>query len=75
LWGSIGAAGRVKLGGLHTLTGRTNLVSIAIVSLLVLVIVVIVAIPIMIRVFGEAARRNPNEEEDETSGRDPNHDS
>jgi hypothetical protein len=45
-------------------------VSIAIVSLLVLVIVVIVAIPILMRVVGEAARRNPNRpegEEDETS--------
>jgi len=41
-------------------------VSIAIVSLLVLVIVVIIAVPIFIRVVGEAARRNP-EEEDETS--------
>jgi flagellar basal body-associated protein FliL len=46
-------------------------VSIAIVSLLVLVVVVIIAIPIMIRVFGEAARRDPNEEENETSERDP----
>jgi hypothetical protein len=69
------SARRVKLGRLYTLTGRRNLVSIAIVSLLVLVIVVVIAIPIMIRVFGEAARRNPNEEEDETSERDPNHDS
>jgi hypothetical protein len=44
-------------------------VSIAIVSLLVLVIVAIIAVPILIRVFGEAARRNPNRpegEEDET---------
>ena len=44
--------------------------SIAIVSLLVLVIVAIVAIPILIRVVGEAARRNPNRPEgegDETS--------
>ena len=49
--------------------------SIAIVSLLVLVIVVIIAIPILIRVVGEAARRNPNEKEDETSERDANHDS
>jgi hypothetical protein len=29
------------------------------------VIVVIVAIPILIRVFGEAAHRNPNRHEDE----------
>ena len=74
MWGSIESAGRVKSGGLYTLTGRKNLVSIAIVSLLVLVIVAIVAIPILIRVVGEAARRNPNEGEDETSERDPNHD-
>jgi hypothetical protein len=46
--------------------------SIAIASLLVLVIVVIIAIPILIRVFGEAARRNPNRPEgDETSEEDP----
>jgi hypothetical protein len=74
LWGSIEVVGRVKPGGLHTLTGRKYLVSIAIVSLLVLVIVVIIAIPILIRVFGEAARRNPNRPEgegDETSEEDP----
>ena len=41
--------------------------SIAIVSLLVLVIVAIVAIPILIRVVGEAARREPDEGEDENS--------
>jgi len=49
-------------------------VSIAIVSLLVLVIVAIIAIPILIRVLGEAASRNPNrpdDEGDETSERDP----
>jgi flagellar basal body-associated protein FliL len=51
-----------------------NLVSIAIVSLLVLVVVVIIAVPILIRVFGEAARRNPNEEEDESIERDSNYD-
>ncbi|HJQ27738.1 MAG TPA: hypothetical protein VJ827_00225 [Rubrobacter sp.] len=34
--------------------------SIAIVALIVLVIVAIVAIPILIRVLGEAASRNPN---------------
>ncbi len=39
--------------------------SIAIVSLLVLAIVAIVAIPILIRVVGEAARRDPDDEEDE----------
>jgi hypothetical protein len=49
-------------------------VSIAIVSLLVLVIVAIIAIPILIRIFGEAASRNPNRpdgEGDETSEEDP----
>jgi hypothetical protein len=48
-------------------------VSIAIVSLLVLVVVVIVAVPILIRVLGEATRRNPNRPEgegDETSEED-----
>jgi hypothetical protein len=72
--GYIEVAGRVNPGGLYTLTGRKNLVSIAIVSLLVLVIIVIIAIPILIRVFGEAARRNPNrpeDEGDETSEEDP----
>lgn len=48
--------------------------SIAIVSLLLLVVVAIIAIPILIRVFGEAARRNPNrpegEGEDEIGERD-----
>lgn len=39
--------------------------SIAIVSLIVLVVVAIIAIPILIRVFGEAARRNPNRPEGE----------
>ncbi|HEV8043589.1 MAG TPA: hypothetical protein VGP38_00265 [Rubrobacter sp.] len=39
--------------------------SIAIVSLLVLAIVAVVAIPILIRVVGEAARRDPDDEEDE----------
>ncbi|WP_041328095.1 hypothetical protein [Rubrobacter xylanophilus] len=34
--------------------------SFAIASLIVLVIVAVVLIPILIRVFGEAARRNPN---------------
>jgi hypothetical protein len=35
-------------------------VSFAIVSLIILVVIVLIAIPILIRVFGEAARRNPN---------------
>ena len=37
----------------------------AIASLLVLVVIAIVAIPILIRVFGQAAGRNPNRAEDE----------
>jgi flagellar basal body-associated protein FliL len=45
--------------------GEEKLLSIAIVSLLVLLIVAIVAIPILIRVLGEAARRNPNRPEGE----------
>ena len=48
--------------------------SFAIVSLILLVIVAIIAIPILIRVFGEAAGRNPNrpegEGEDEIGERD-----
>ncbi len=48
--------------------------SIAIASLLILVIIAIIAIPILIRVVGEAGRRNPNRPEgegDETSEGDP----
>lgn len=44
---------------------------LAIISLLVLVVVAIIAIPILARVFGEAARRNPNRpqgEDDENEG-------
>jgi hypothetical protein len=44
---------------------------IAVVALIILVIVAIIAIPILARVFGEAARRNPNRPEgegDETEG-------
>ena len=37
---------------------------IAVISLLILVVIAIIAIPILIRVFGEAARRNPNRPED-----------
>ena len=48
--------------------------SFAIVALILLVVVAIIAIPILIRVFGEAARRNPNrpegEGEDEVGERD-----
>jgi hypothetical protein len=49
-------------------------VSFAIVSLILLVVIAIIAIPILIRVFGEAARRNPNRPEgggdDEVGERD-----
>jgi hypothetical protein len=40
-------------------------VSFAIVGLIILVVIAIIAIPILIRVFGEAARRNPNRPEGE----------
>ncbi len=33
---------------------------IAVISLIILVIIALIAIPILIRIFGEAARRNPN---------------
>jgi hypothetical protein len=35
-------------------------VSFAIVSLILLVVIAIIAIPILVRIFGEAASRNPN---------------
>ena len=38
---------------------------VAIPFLLVLVVVAIVAIPVLIRVFGEAVRRNPDDEQEE----------
>ena len=51
---------------------------IAVIALIILVVIAIIAIPILIRVFGEAASRNPNrpdgegnddvEERDRTSG-------
>ena len=34
--------------------------SFAIVSLIVLAVIALIAVPILIRVFGAAARRNPN---------------
>ncbi len=51
---------------------------IAIIALLVLVVVAVVGVPILMRVFGEAARRNPNRpggpgddsDHDEDSGRE-----
>ena len=33
---------------------------IAVISLIILVVIALIAIPILMRVFGEAARRNPN---------------
>ncbi len=33
---------------------------LAVVALIILVVIALVAIPILMRVFGEAARRNPN---------------
>ena len=44
---------------------------LAVISLLILVVIAIIAIPILIRVFGEAARRNPSRPEgtDETEKR------
>jgi hypothetical protein len=35
-------------------------VGIAVISLIILVVIALIAVPILIRVFGEAARRNPN---------------
>jgi hypothetical protein len=53
-------------------------VGIAVIALIILVVIAIIAIPILMRVFGEAVRRNPNrpeggdndevEERDRTSG-------
>ena len=40
---------------------------LAVVSLIILVVIALVAIPILMRVFGEAARRNPNRPEGEGS--------
>jgi hypothetical protein len=44
-------------------------VSFAIVSLIILVVIAVIAIPILIRVFGEAAGRNPNRPGGEGSDR------
>ena len=38
---------------------------LAVISLLILVVIAIIAIPILIRLFGEAVRRNPNRPEGE----------
>ncbi len=40
---------------------------LAVVALIILVVIALVAIPILMRVFGEAARRNPNRPEGEGS--------
>ena len=40
---------------------------LAVVGLIILVVIALVAIPILMRVFGEAARRNPNRPEGEGS--------
>jgi flagellar basal body-associated protein FliL len=47
-------------------------VGLGVVALIILVVIALVAIPILMRVFGEAARRNPNRPEgtDEIEERD-----
>jgi hypothetical protein len=53
---------------------KEGLLGLAVIGLLILVVIAIIAIPILIRVFGEAAGRNPNRPEgegDETSKGDP----
>jgi len=50
---------------------KERLLGLAVISLLVLLVIAIIAIPIIARVFGEAAGRNPNRPEgegDETTG-------
>jgi flagellar basal body-associated protein FliL len=42
-------------------------VGLAVVALIILVVIALVAIPILMRVFGEAARRNPNRPKGEGS--------
>jgi flagellar basal body-associated protein FliL len=42
-------------------------VGIAVISLIILVVIALIAIPILMRVFGEAAERNPNRPDDEGS--------
>ena len=46
---------------------------LAVISLLILVVIAIIAIPILIRVFGEAARRNPNRPESTNETEERNH--
>jgi len=53
---------------------KEQLLGLAVISLLILVVIAVIAIPILIRVLGEAASRNPNRPEgegDETSEGDP----
>ena len=64
----MGPSGENKPGG-PVPARKEQPLGLAVVSLLVLVIVAIVAIPILMRVFGEAARRGSDE--DETSDQDP----
>jgi flagellar basal body-associated protein FliL len=40
-------------------------VGIAVIAMIILVVIAIIAIPILIRVFSEAASRNPNRPEGE----------
>jgi flagellar basal body-associated protein FliL len=40
---------------------------IAVISLIILIVIALIAIPILMRVFGEAARRNPTRPEGEGS--------
>ena len=40
---------------------------IAVISMIILVVILLIAIPILMRVFGEASRRNPNRPEGEGS--------
>jgi hypothetical protein len=42
-------------------------VGLAVIGLIILVVIALVAIPILMRVFGEAVRRNPNRPEGEGS--------
>jgi flagellar basal body-associated protein FliL len=40
-------------------------VGLAVIALIILVVIAIIAIPVLMRVFGEAASRNPNRTEGE----------
>jgi flagellar basal body-associated protein FliL len=43
-------------------------VGLAVIALIILVVIAIIAIPVLMRVFGEAASRNPNRTEGEDEG-------